>query len=171
MHCLAEYSCANTPWRSHRILFCSTLQKREPPPPYRARTTEKRVATSRPGSWAAPPQASPPVPPPEEPRGTTAAAFRSPRSSAPPPPEDDYVRVDVDPLDPFSPARAASERSRSRKNSPFPPGLIRSGAGDDVDDGGDDWIPLIALFGLAGSIWLFGILSNALPAAGPTVGM
>lgn len=85
--------------------------------------------------------------------------------------DDDYVRVDVDPLDPFSPARAASERNRSRQNASFIPGLVANGRRDDVDDGGDDWLPLIAIFGLAGSLWLFGVLSNALPAAGPTVGM
>lgn len=95
---------------------------------------------------------------------STAEVFRSPRAGGPAPAglDDECVRVDVDPLDPFSPARGR----------PFEDG-DRAGplALDDEDGAADDWAPFVALFGLAGVMWLFGVLSNALPAASPTVGL
>lgn len=74
--------------------------------------------------------------------------------------EDDYVEVDVDPLDPFS----ATKRRRSTRSA--------WGADDfDEDEARDDWFPILMICGFAGLVWLFGVLSNALPAATPSLGM
>lgn len=74
-------------------------------------------------------------------------------------PDDDYVEVDVDPLDPFS----ASNKRQSTRSA-----WDSQGEDDEYDE---DWIPIIALMGCAGLIWLVSMLGNALPAATPSLGM
>lgn len=73
--------------------------------------------------------------------------------------DEDYVEVDADPFDPFSAAKARRPAGRGWDFR----------ADDEAPD--EDWIPIVALMGCAGLIWLFGILSNALPAATPSLGM
>lgn len=73
--------------------------------------------------------------------------------------DDDYVELEVDPLDPFS----ASRKRRSTRSS------WDLQAEDDEFE--EDWVPIIALMGCAGLIWAIGMLSNALPAATPSLGM
>jgi hypothetical protein len=106
--------------------------------PYRARKTAKRVAATRQGRFF----------------GATSGSNSSQRQ-----PEEDYVYVDVDPLDPFSPGR--SRDAPKWTSSPF--------ADDNL--GEDDWIPIAGLLGVASLVWLFGVLSNAVPAAAPSLGM
>lgn len=73
--------------------------------------------------------------------------------------EDDYVEVDVDPLDPFS----ASKRRKTTRTS--------WESTDEEDETQEEWFPILALMGVAGLIWFIGLLSNALPAATPSLGM
>lgn len=73
--------------------------------------------------------------------------------------EDDYVELEVDPLDPFS----ASRKRRSTRSS-----WDLQAENDEFEE---DWVPIIALMGCAGLIWAIGMLSNALPAATPSLGM
>lgn len=72
--------------------------------------------------------------------------------------DEDYVEVDVDPFDPFS----ASNRSHTTRTS-----------WSELDDdyGREDWYPIFLIMGFAGLVWIFGLLSNALPAATPSLGM
>lgn len=74
-------------------------------------------------------------------------------------PDEEYVEVDVDPLDPFS----ASNKRQSTRSA------WDSQAEDEEYD--EDWIPIVALMGCAGLIWLVSMLGNALPAATPSLGM
>jgi hypothetical protein len=122
--------------------------------PLRARKTNKRV-----GRGGRPQSQSDPYDAPSA-RSTTSA-FRNPRTRPSSAADDDYVVVDVDPLDPFSASRG--------------PNAPRWGAGD--DDGGfddptdEDWLPIAALMGVAGLLWLASVLGSALPAASPVVGL
>lgn len=65
--------------------------------------------------------------------------------------------MDADPLDPFSASRRKPKTSWDYQS--------------DDEEVEEDWIPIAALMGCAGLIWLFGFLSNALPAATPSLGM
>jgi hypothetical protein len=116
----------------------ASLKEKADDIPYRARKTAKRVAATRHGPLS----------------GAASGSNRNQRQS-----EEDYVFVDVDPLDPFSPGRARDAPKWT--SSPF------------VDNnlGEDDWIPIAALLGVASVVWLFGVLSNAIPAAAPSLGM
>lgn len=89
----------------------------------------------------------------------SAASFSQSSRTDPDPSENDYVRVDIDPLDPFSPGR--------RPNSPQ---WSSSSFGGDSGTS-DDWLPLLAVVGIATFMWICGVLGNALPAATPTLGM
>lgn len=79
--------------------------------------------------------------------------------------EEDYVEVDVDPLDPFSAAnRNGSSRSSWDSSSWDSPD-------SEQDNDNDEWFPLVAIMGIAGLVWVLGLLGNALPAATPSLGM
>jgi hypothetical protein len=73
--------------------------------------------------------------------------------------------VDVDPLDPFS---AARDRGAPRWGG----GGGADGDADKWEDGTDeDWLPLAALMGVAGFMWLASVLGNMIPATTPVVGL
>lgn len=75
------------------------------------------------------------------------------------PDKEDFVEVDVDPFDPFS---ASSRRKQTTRSS-----------WTELEDSNnrEDWYPIFLIMGFAGVVWLFGLLSNALPAATPSLGM
>lgn len=75
--------------------------------------------------------------------------------------KEDYVDVDVDPFDPFS----ASGPRPSRTRSPW------AELDNDDESPNEDWYPLLFVMGLAGVLWLAGIVGNALPAATTSAGM
>lgn len=91
--------------------------------------------------------------------GSTSRRHRKEKRGTWDAPGDDYVEVEVDPLDPFS----ASKKRQSTRSA------WDSQAEDDEYD--EDWVPIVALMGCAGLIWLVGMLGNALPAATPSLGM
>jgi hypothetical protein len=107
--------------------------------PFRARKTAKRVAARR--------------------RAQSAASAFGSRRSAPPETDDEYVYVDVDPLDPFSPGR-------SRDAPKWSPSLV-----SDEDSDAEEWMPFAAVVGIASVMWLLGVLGNAVPSATPSLGM
>lgn len=72
---------------------------------------------------------------------------------------DDYVDMNVDPLDPFT---ATSHRQTTRDGVWDPTG---------GDDDGEDWVPIFGLVGVMSVLWLLSVLGNALPTASPSLGM
>lgn len=74
------------------------------------------------------------------------------------PSKEDFVEVEVDPFDPFS----ASNRRASTRSS-------WSEVEEEAKN--EDWYPIAMIMGFAGLLWLFGVMSNALPAATPSLGM
>lgn len=88
---------------------------------------------------------------------SSSASSSSPHTAGWEASKDDYVEVDVDPFDPFS----ASNRNASTRSS-WP---------DDEEEANDDWYPILLVMGFAGVLWVVGLITNALPAATPSVGM
>lgn len=125
--------------------------------PVRERTTPRRQSTRR--SSADGTNVDPFVDNFRSATGTTPKRKRKSKVPSWDAVDDDYVELDVDPLDPFS----ASKKHRATR-----PAWDFQADDEDVEE---DWMPIIALMGCAGLIWLFGMLSNALPAATPSLGM
>lgn len=75
--------------------------------------------------------------------------------------KEDYVDVDVDPFDPFSASGPRPARTRTSW----------ADLDDNDESSNDDWYPLIFVMGLAGVLWLAGVVGNALPAATTSAGM
>lgn len=70
--------------------------------------------------------------------------------------ENDYVEINVDPLDPFT----ATSHTRSTRS-----------LWDEEEVGQEDWVPIFGLMGIAAIIWLCSVIGNTLPASAPSLGM
>lgn len=64
-------------------------------------------------------------------------------------------------MDPFDPFSASNRHSTTR--SPW------SDLQEEAKN--EDWYPILIIMSAGGLLWLFGLLSNALPAATPSLGM
>lgn len=120
----------------------------------RERTTPRRAARARPVERDEPWNDR------GEARAEASRARRRANSSGWDASGDDYVDVDVDPLDPFT----ATKHRRSTRSQWDSVDMEE----DEVDE---DWIPILALVGVGGFIWMCGMLGNVIPAATPSLGM
>jgi len=73
--------------------------------------------------------------------------------------EDDYVEMNVDPLDPFT----ASSHRRTTRDGIWDP----TGGAED----GEDWIPIFGVVGVASIVWLFSVLGGVVSTGAPSLGM